>query len=184
MLVNFIGSPCSGKTTIAAGVFAELKNRGVDVDFVTERAREYIARKRYMEGPDFKLVDSDQHQIFAEQDNVQRYMANAGNLVVCDSDPLLTLLYLEKMNYFSWKIEKVVSRMGLLVYCLPLEEYSKEENRIHDREFALSIDRKIVPHYKQLAPDVPMLTLSQHLGAQERVLAVMNWLESLGEVQA
>jgi nicotinamide riboside kinase len=181
MLVNFIGSPCSGKTTVAAGVFAELKNRGVDVDFVTERAREYIARKRYMEGQDFKLADSDQHQIFAEQDNVQRYMANGKNLVICDSDPLLTLLYLERMAYFSWKIDQIVSRMGLLVYCLPLETYSKEKNRIHDREFALSIDRKILPHYKQLAPDVPMLTLPS-VGTQDRVSMVLKWMQEVGAV--
>lgn len=184
MLVNFIGSPCSGKTTAAAGVFAELKSRGVDVDFVTERAREYIARKRYMEGPDFKLTDSDQHQIFAEQDNVQRYMANTGNLVVCDSDPLLSLLYLKDMKYFSWQIERIVSRMGLLVYCPPLEAYSKEQNRIHDREFALSIDRRIIPHYEQLAPDVPVLMLNSGLNAKGRVDAVVNLLKELGAVKA
>ena len=46
MYVNFIGAPCSGKTTSAAKLFAELKEMGLEVEFVSEYARLYIAKKR------------------------------------------------------------------------------------------------------------------------------------------
>lgn len=181
MLVNFIGCPCAGKTTIAAGVFAELKQRGVDADFITERAREYIARKRYMEGVDFTLRDSDQWKIFEEQDDVQRHMHGTGNVVVCDSDPLLTLLYMKdiKTHVYMWQIEKIVSRMGVLIYCPPLEDYSKTGNRIHDREFALDIDRRILPHYQQLAPNVPIVFAPVGT-VKEKVSFVLDSLSKLG----
>jgi len=46
MFVGFVGSPLSGKTTVAAKVFAKLKKAGMPVEFIPEQSRFYIAQAR------------------------------------------------------------------------------------------------------------------------------------------
>lgn len=152
MLVNFIGAPCSGKTTIASGVFAALKEQGLDVEFLTERAREHIARKRYLFGSPI-LNDQDQYEIMLDQADSQKYLDRPSTMVVCDSDPLLTMLYMSedfrKNLSVVFLAQTVAENAGVLFYCPPLPSYTIEGNRIHDAEFASQIDRQILPHYKK-----------------------------------
>jgi nicotinamide riboside kinase len=164
MLVNFIGAPCSGKTTIAASVFAELKENGQDAEFVTEKAREHIALVRMTcqaRGVPFTLTDEDQLTIFNKQVAAQDVFAGDRNsVVVCDSDPLLTMLYMKDVPSF---VEVVASdlqkQMGILFYCPPLNSYQVTGNRVHDVDFAKSIDARIPAHYKKYAPNAKIYAL-------------------------
>lgn len=166
MLVNFIGAPCSGKTTIAASVFADLKESGQDAEFVTEKAREHIALVRQIcqarEVP-FLLTDEDQLTIFHKQMDAQSiFSSNRDTIVVCDSDPLLTLLYMKEIQgYVEVAALEVAQKMGLLFYCPPLSSYQVTGNRVHDSEFAASIDAKIPEHYKKYAPNARIYALPQ-----------------------
>ncbi len=45
--VNFYAGPGSGKSTMAAGVFSELKNRGVDCELITEYAKRKVWEEAY-----------------------------------------------------------------------------------------------------------------------------------------
>jgi nicotinamide riboside kinase len=164
MLVNFIGAPCSGKTTIAASVFAELKESGQDAEFVTEKAREHIAQTRLLcqalDKP-FSLTDEDQWLIFDEQAHAQIiFSSNPDTIVVCDSDPLLTLLYMQEIPpVLEAAALQVAPKMGILFYCPPLSSYQVTGNRVHDSEFAASIDAKIPAHYKKYAPNAKIYAL-------------------------
>ncbi|MFZ3584933.1 hypothetical protein ACOI1H_22700 [Loktanella sp. DJP18] len=60
MLVNFCGAPGSGKTTMMAGAFFELKAAGWDVETISEASKEKIYEKDL-----FSL--SDEILIFAEK---------------------------------------------------------------------------------------------------------------------
>lgn len=165
MLVNFVGAPCSGKTTIAATVFASLKEAGLEAEFVTEKAREYIAKLRYRCAAaqiPFVLDDTHQRNIFHLQDEAQMYMSSVDTdtVVVCDSDPLLTLMYMHNPEEIPYNvIQNVVNGMGLLFYCPPIDTYQSSGNRVHDKQFALDFDKKIFPHYKKLAPVNPLIPL-------------------------
>lgn len=164
MLVNFIGAPCSGKTTIAASVFAELKESGQDAEFVTEKAREHIAVVRrgcQLSKQPFALTDDDQLQIFNSQCDAQEiFSGDSGTVVVCDSDPLLTLLYMKQVDEFTEALaHRVVGRMGILFYCPPLSSYQVTGNRVHDFDFAAKLDAAIPAHYKRYAPNAKIYTL-------------------------
>lgn len=100
MLVSFLGSPVSGKTTIAAKVFAELKESGQpNVEFVAEQARIHIAylklTRKSLEP--FKLTDVDQLDILHAQWNLESLLTKAtgsDGVVVSDSSVLNSLWYM------------------------------------------------------------------------------------------
>lgn len=183
MLVNFIGAPCSGKTTIAAGVFAAMKEQGLDVEFLTEKAREHIARKRYL-FHDPVLTDHDQYGIMLDQAEAQKYLDRPSTMVVCDSDPLLTMLYMSeefrKTLSVVFLAQTVAENSGILFYCPPLPSYTVEGNRIHDAQFASQIDKQIIPHYKHyLRQDQKIVTLP--LGSvKEKVEFAISQLYGVG----
>jgi predicted ATPase len=163
MLVNFVGAPCSGKTTVAASVFVALKESGLDAEFITERAREHIAYLKYLNPNELEITDRDQWDIFTKQLMIQRCYRKTNAQVICDSDPLLTLLYLSESfspDYVAKShIQEAVDNMGIVFYCPPINAYKMEGNRIHNRDFALEFDKKILPHYKKYAPNVQLVPL-------------------------
>ena len=76
MLVCFMGAPSSGKTTIAANVFARLKAEGVSAEFIAERAREIIAKYKYYKSPTM-LNDAMQREILFSQYYSEKYFASS-----------------------------------------------------------------------------------------------------------
>lgn len=40
--INIIGSPCSGKSTVAVNLFAELKKLGTEAELITEYAKDCV----------------------------------------------------------------------------------------------------------------------------------------------
>lgn len=93
MLVGFVGAPSSGKTSLAAEVFVTLKKSGLSAEFIAEFARLHIARKR-RPGQELTLTESDQLHIFDQQHLLEKTMNNSSTIVITDSSPLNTLLYL------------------------------------------------------------------------------------------
>src|SRR5260370_9265394 len=153
MLVNFVGSPASGKTTAAAMLFAALKERGLAAEFVTEVARTYIARKKLwlalenMEMP--ILYDDDQFEIMHEQWHIEYKMVITGgrdSLIISDGSPLNSLLYMTPEFRQSPQIQELVRSTrnlmegpcdlpsSLTFVCAPVDRDRNipDPNRAHD----------------------------------------------------
>jgi GTPase SAR1 family protein len=152
MLIGFIGAPNSGKTTIAARVFAELKQNGQpDVEFIVEEARRYIAIKRAERNTD-PLSDSDQETIFARQASLEGLMVGAVGpygTVVSDSCAINSLWYMtpalrdrymsENADYFQW-----LRSNALLFWCSNIGIMPQKDTlRLHDEEQSKEINRII-----------------------------------------
>lgn len=167
MNVSFIGCPCSGKTTTAAMVFANLKETGLPVEFVPEQARLYIAQQRFVKGlrPEapLKLSNFDQQMIFDEQSNWEVMMAKVCGpkvIVVSDTWSLASLLYMtddfiEESNLSQLVKEKVLPVTNLVFHLAPVEPPDAlDPNRIHDAEASKEIDRRIPLILRRHAPNL------------------------------
>lgn len=85
LVVNLFGGPGSGKSTMAAGLFADLKRRGRSCELVTE----YVKGKVW-EGS-LPILD-DQIYIFAKQYHQLWALNGKVDIIVCDG-PLLASSY-------------------------------------------------------------------------------------------
>lgn len=184
MLVNFIGCPSSGKTTIAAKVFANLKEAGFPAEFVAEYARFYIAKKRKVTGEVVTLTDDDQLKIMYGHGETERVMKSSSKetTVISDSSTLLSLVYMTpEFRTTSGEVrrlaEQVTSEIDVAFYCPPVQFSGvPDANRLHSYEEALEIDKKLLPLVKKFAPNVEVILLNGNV--EEKVDAVLKHLYS------
>lgn len=92
-VINIFGGPGAGKSTTAAGLFFEMKKRQIEVELVTEYAKDMTWEKRHN-------VLSDQLYILAKQNRRVQRLAGQVEWVITDSPLLLGLVY-KTENYFS-----------------------------------------------------------------------------------
>lgn len=153
MLVGFIGSPCSGKTTTAAKLFAELKDMGLPAEYVAEKARSHIAKKRFLLRKNnqehlFYLDDDDQVTIANSQHTAELIMNEENVIVITDSCVLNSLLYMtpsmqerEDLRKF---MEEAISKYDIVFICGPVSRPKGEDpNRVHSEAASIHIHNQI-----------------------------------------
>jgi predicted ATPase len=185
MLINFIGSPSSGKTTTAAMLYASLKETGIVCEFSTEQARLYIARKRVrLSLPPSKfptLTDADQILIMQKQLEIdETFVESCGPnvLVISDSSPLNSLLYMDSETLSKKSVKDCIARSIAITTATFLAEpiamtWSKDPNRVHTQKQSQAVQQRIAPILATLPPFrvVPLCG-----SPTERLLAVQNYV--------
>ena len=86
MVINLIGGPGVGKSTVAALVFAKLKVAGKDAELITEFAKDCVWEER-------KETFKDQIYIFAKQEHRLHRLNGKVDFVVTDSPLILNTYY-------------------------------------------------------------------------------------------
>lgn len=87
-VINFYAGPCTGKTTIAAAVFVELKKIFSNVEINLEYARKLIAEDRT------NLLQSNQLYVFAKQEKLLHDLMHKNvEYIITDSPILLSTVY-------------------------------------------------------------------------------------------
>ena len=118
-IINIWGGAGVGKSTAAAGLFYEMKKLQLNVELVTEYAKDATWEKRY------NILD-DQIYIFAKQHRRIARLVNSGvDWVITDSPIPLGLVYLREgvlSDNFPQLVMEVIS-LGtsrfVLTHCLP-----------------------------------------------------------------
>ena len=109
-VINLIGSPGTGKSTIASELFAKMKWLGYDVELVSEYAKELVWEQRH---ETFKnelyIFAKQQHRLFRLQGKVK--------YIITDRPLLLSIFYNDKYGNESDNFRNMV-----------LEEIRKFEN--------------------------------------------------------
>lgn len=95
LVINFAAQPAAGKSTSAAFLFSYLKNRGCNVELITEYAKQLVYSRRLPEM-------SNQIYMLAKQYKRMKDIEEYGHvpMVVTDSPILLGMLYSQGLQYF------------------------------------------------------------------------------------
>ena len=149
-IINLFGGPGCGKSTVASGIFHEMKKSHMSCELISEFAKDIVWEEAN------KLL-GNQIFIFAEQFRRQFRLINKVNYVVTDSPLLLNSIYYNHYtlkntepffsNDFNVLLCKVFDRTFLEFENINImleREYDYEpEGRVQTAEEAKEIDRLI-----------------------------------------
>lgn len=158
MLVEFIGTPASGKTTTAAKLFESLKNYNVTTEFLPEEARKFIVYKRKQFNLSYnsliRLTDQDQLKILKNQIDIELTYKNYCSpeiVIVADSSPLNALLYMTPEMRSSDEVQALVNTWKtqinpIVMRCLPVVlSHVTDCNRVHNHNEINALENLVDP---------------------------------------
>lgn len=151
IVINILGGPGVGKTTIANELFIRLKKLGKDVEAVSEFAKELVWEKR-------SEAFDDRLYMHAEQNHRLMMMNNNLDYIITDSPLILTSIYNNYYlkNKFSKKYNAMIDEMSIQTWNLYNNitfyiERKTDYNNVGRRESqkqAIDIDTKIKKYLK------------------------------------
>lgn len=191
MLIGFVGVPGSGKSTVAAAVFSELKKMGLVTEFIPEQARWYIAKYRFDKGlaptDPVQLKDTDQLEIMLQQLEVEENLlagSNFADVLITDSSAVNSLLYMsptaQQSAFESEYTEWSENQYDLLILCRPVPDFvdhEKDPNRIHTQQQAEDLANWVEPTLEEWFPSIPVKIVAGSI--EERVEQVLETVLAL-----
>lgn len=89
-IINLVASPCSGKSTLACSLFVYLKKLHLDVEYITEFAKDLVWKND---------IDSlnNQYYVSCEQYKILKSVYGQVDYIICDSPLFMSLFY----NYYN-----------------------------------------------------------------------------------
>lgn len=139
LIAVLYGGPGTGKSTTAAGLFADLKMRGVNCELVHEVAKDFVWEKR-------ATALSHQPYIIAKQMFHMDRLGDQVDVIVTDTSTLYALIYGEKLltEFKEWVIADYKARRTLNIFLdrNPSRPYSTE-GRYQSKEEAEACDGQI-----------------------------------------
>jgi nicotinamide riboside kinase len=140
LIINLFGGPGTGKSTLMAKLFAELKERGYEVEMSHEYVKDLVWEESY------KKIEN-QLYIFGKQHNRTYRLLKKINIIITDSPLLNSIVYYSGVNpHFKDMVMfeyKAMNNIG--IYIERSFDYN-DNGRYQNLEQAKEIDRK----YKKL----------------------------------
>lgn len=138
LVVNLFAGPGSGKSTLTAGVFFDLKMRGINCEMSLELAKELVYELRY---ETFK----DQIYIFGEQYHRIHRLLGKVEVIITDCPLLLTVIYdQEKRPELRNLVVSEHKKMWTYnVFVKRIKKFNPR-GRLHNEIQAMELDRQII----------------------------------------
>lgn len=137
--INLFAGPGAGKTTLAAGIFSELKSRDINCELVLEFAKELVWKE------DIKQFEN-QFYLFGEQLNRYHFLIDKVDVVVTDYPIVQFLLYHNSpfTKQFSELINSIFKTQENHNYFVKRQKPYMKLGRIHSEEEASKLDEAII----------------------------------------
>jgi hypothetical protein len=155
MLIEFLGSPCSGKTNTAARLFEALKTHGLPTEFIPELARQYIIElrvsKRLPVTTPLSFSDEQQIEILRRQvqrEDLYKRGCSSSTTIISDSSPFNTLAYITEKDREDIRLltNEAYKLKPLIFWCRAVHPpLTKDLNRIHGFEESKRLDSEVFP---------------------------------------
>lgn len=142
LVINLIGGPCSGKSTVAAELFARLKKMGIHSELVSEYIKEHI----YDENNN---IINDQIFLFSNVLHRLKNKLNKVDVIVHDGSLLLNINYdKDNNNKLHDLIISEYKKFNNIDFFIKRGNIEFEDyGRIHNYEQSLELDEKIKQLY-------------------------------------
>ena len=138
IIVNLIGGPGTGKSTLMAQLYADLKILGIEA----EMAPEYVKEKVWDES--FKVMD-DQIYVFGKQLHRINRLIGKVQVVICDSPLLNSIVYDQSQNKkFAELVIDQFGRFPNLNFFIERSTSYIVKGRLQTEEEAREIDDKFI----------------------------------------
>ncbi len=141
VVVNLFAGPGAGKTTCAWEIASELKKRGIEAEYVSEYAKEFV-----WDGKTEILDGSLEHQqmLFTEQAHRINRLLGKVDVVVTDSPTILGLLYLKEPNIdFETQVLKDFNSHKNFNLFINRGQVFQQAGRIHSAAESRAIDKGV-----------------------------------------
>jgi nicotinamide riboside kinase len=163
-VVALIGPPGAGKSTTAARLFADLKQRGVVAELVTEYAKDLTWERSHDRLSYQPLVTAEQAW------RVARLRDKGVEVVVTDSPIILGLLYSPELppswrNWVRWEYERDDTRTYLLRRVKPYVQIGRSQTEAQSDALAESLESLLLAErirFKKLAGDASAAPIIMH----------------------
>jgi RecA/RadA recombinase len=137
IVCNLFGGPGLGKSTMAAGVFSNLKRFGVSCELVTEVAKRYTWSDR-------KQCLLCQPKVFGKQLDLIEMLIDKVDIIVVDSPILLSVIYnKEYPESFNQAVKDIFRKFNNVNVLLKREKPYVQLGRNQTEEEARKIDKHI-----------------------------------------
>jgi adenylate kinase family enzyme len=138
-VINLWGAPGAGKSTVAAGLFYNMKVAGYKVELVTEYAKDVVWDNR-------SDLLRDQLYLLAKQNRRLERLRDKVDWVITDSPLLLVLAYMPENYYsnFNSLTFDVWNSYTNFNYLLERSHDYKRDGRVQTEEESRVIDDKIL----------------------------------------
>lgn len=146
LVVNLLGAPGSGKSTIAASIFSKLKFQNLNVELVSEYAKELVWEERH---ETFK----NELYLFAKQHHRMFRLNGKVDVIVTDRPLILSTFYNEmygdKSDAFKNIVEHEVNKFQNLNIFLdrvkPYNTAGRNQTEEESKEFAIAMKKSFSP---------------------------------------
>jgi nicotinamide riboside kinase len=154
-VINFIASPCAGKSLMSSLLFAELKMMHLNAEYVQEHAKKLIYEEKFDEL-------NNQFNISKAQYDVIKAVSKKVKYTICDSGIIVNLFY--NRHYTNnvcdiAKVEKIFKEKlnefnNINIFLERNEEYPYEnEGRVHTQEQSKQIEVEMEEMLKEFSQE-------------------------------
>jgi len=167
--INFYGGPCSGKSTLAGGLFHYMKTKAYNVELAMEFAKDCVWEDN------INMLE-DQLYVFAHQHRRLLRLKNNADYAITDSPILLSTVYREKYgtSVYTDSLDKLVKEVyrnynNIDIFVTRAPNF-KELGRYHNQQESIDIDNEIKslleemnPNYLTVGIDITLPTLFRYM---------------------
>lgn len=156
-IISLYGGPGIGKSTTAANLFVTLKNKGLNVELVTEYVKQWVWDNR-------EPVMFDQFYFFAKQSRKEYSLFNKVDYIITDS-PIAMCCYYSKLygnqdenECFKMMLKTYFNRCKLensehVHYLLQRTKPYNEVGRFQKEERSIEMDKEIEDYLNEVGID-------------------------------
>lgn len=158
LIVNFLGGPGLGKSTMCSSLFTRLKIAGIECEFALEYAKDLV----FEEG--LKKLNN-QIYVFAKQLQRIKRLNGKVDVIVTDSPALLSYIYAQDDEItFKKLIVEEYNKLNSLNLVIKRKHTYNPNGRLHTLQEAIRIDERILQclnenkiAYREIDSDISVL---------------------------